>query len=88
MPGEVLVATEAELRRLVPLEAAAIDIVQAAFVALSDGGAIMPPVLSMELDHAGGEVDVKTAFLPGFDSFALKVSTGFYGNAAMGLGYR
>jgi ornithine cyclodeaminase len=30
-------------------------------------------------------VDAKTAYLPGLDSFALKVSTGFYGNAARGL---
>ena len=39
----------------------------------------------MEIETFGGEVDVETAILPGLDSFALKVSTGFYGNAALGL---
>jgi ornithine cyclodeaminase/alanine dehydrogenase-like protein (mu-crystallin family) len=34
----------------------------------------MPPILSMDLPQANGEVDVKTAYIPGFDGFAIKVS--------------
>ena len=37
------------------------------------------------LSGSHDEVDVKTAYLPGFASFAIKVSTGFYGNAELGL---
>ena len=40
----------------------------------------MPPILSMEIEDAHGEVDVKTAYLPGFDNFAIKVSPGFFDN--------
>jgi hypothetical protein len=33
----------------------------------------------------GGEVDVKTAYIPGFDGFAIKVSPGFFDNPDLGL---
>ena len=89
MGGEIAVVAEAELRAAVPLDLAAVEAVADAFRALAGGGAVMPPILSMALDGRdgapGGEVDVKTAYLPGFPSFALKVSTGFFGNAALGL---
>ncbi|MFQ5623669.1 MAG: cyclodeaminase [Paracoccaceae bacterium] len=85
MAHDILVLTEAELRALVRLDLHAVGIVEKAFAALAAGGVIMPPIMSMELPAANGEVDVKTAVLPGFDSFAIKVSTGFFDNPALGL---
>ncbi|MEX5729444.1 ectoine utilization protein EutC [Rhodovulum iodosum] len=85
MPHEVLIVTEAELRRAVRLDLAAVEVVERAFAALAAGGVVMPPVMSMELEAANGEVDVKTAYLPGFDGFAIKVSPGFFDNPALGL---
>ena len=81
----ILILTEAELRAAVPLDLAAVDATEAAFAALARPGARMPPVLSMDLPEANGEVDVKTAFLPGFDAFAIKVSPGFFDNPRLGL---
>ena len=85
MPHDVLIVTEAELRRAVPLDLTAIDTVERAFAALNAGGVVMPPVLSMALPAVNGEVDVKTAFLPGFAGFAIKVSPGFFDNPKLGL---
>ena len=85
MPHEVTILTEAELRAAVPLDLAAIDLVERAFLALAGGEVVMPPIMSMEIPGSHDEVDVKTAYIPGFDAFAIKVSTGFYGNAALGL---
>ena len=85
MPHDVLIVTEAELRRAVPLDLAAVDTVERAFAALHAGGVVMPPVLSMAIPAANGEVDVKTAFIPGFDGFAIKVSPGFFDNPTLGL---
>jgi ornithine cyclodeaminase len=85
MPHDVLVVTEAELRRAVPLDLAAVDTVERAFLALHQGGVVMPPVLSMALPAVNGEVDVKTAWIPGFDGFAIKVSPGFFDNPKRGL---
>ena len=45
----------------------------------------MPPIMSMDLPAANGEVDVKTAYIPGFDGFAIKVSPGFFDNPKLGL---
>ncbi len=85
MPRDIHVLTEAELREAVGLDLAAVDTVEQAFAALADGGVVMPPILSMEIEEAHGEVDVKTAYIPGFDSFAIKVSPGFFDNPKLGL---
>ncbi|MEM1431037.1 MAG: cyclodeaminase [Pseudomonadota bacterium] len=85
MPRDVTILTEADLRQAVPLDLAAIDVVEQAFGALATGDVVMPPVLSMDLPQVHGEVDVKAAYLPGFDGFAIKVSPGFFNNPALGL---
>ena len=85
MPRDIRVLTEADLRGLVTLDMAAVEVVERAFAALAGGGVIMPPILSMEIPDANGEVDVKTAYIPGFDGFAIKVSPGFFDNPSLGL---
>ena len=85
MARDILVLTETDLRGLVSLDLAAVDVVERAFAALAAGGVVMPPVLSMEIAEAHGEVDVKTAYIPGFESFAIKVSPGFFDNPKIGL---
>ena len=85
MPHDIQIVTEAELRRLVALDLTTVDVIDAAFAALATGGVVMPPILSMDLPAAHGEVDVKTAYIPGFDGFAIKVSPGFFNNPHLGL---
>jgi ornithine cyclodeaminase len=82
---DIFVLTERDLRATVRLDRAAIDIVEQAFRALASGKVIMPPILSMDIPDAHGEVDVKTAYIPGFDGFAIKVSPGFFDNPKIGL---
>jgi len=77
--------SEADLRRAVPLDLAAVDCIEDAFRRLAAGGVVMPPILSMEIHDFNGEVDVKTAYVPGLDSFALKISPGFFDNPRLGL---
>jgi ectoine utilization protein EutC len=85
MPHDIRIVTEAELRQAVALDLSLVDVIEQAFAALSEGGVVMPPVLSMDLPQANGEVDVKTAWIPGVDSFAIKVSPGFFDNPKIGL---
>jgi ornithine cyclodeaminase len=59
--------------------------VEQAFRALASGKVVMPPILSMDLPDVHGEVDVKTAYIPGFAGFAIKVSPGFFDNPKLGL---
>ncbi|TYC49351.1 ectoine utilization protein EutC [Rhodobacterales bacterium] len=84
MPA-IKILSETQLRQIVRLNLEAVDCVESAFAALAGGGVIMPPILSMAIPDANGEVDVKTAYVPGIESFALKVSPGFFDNPASGL---
>ena len=85
MAHDIRIVTEAELRAVVALDLTTVDVIERAFAALASGKVVMPPILSMELAEANGEVDVKTAYIPGFDGFAIKVSPGFFDNPKLGL---
>jgi ornithine cyclodeaminase len=90
MPSEksgnvIKILTEAELRRAVQLDVEAVNCVEQAFAALAGGEVVMPPILSMAIAEHHGEVDVKTAYVPGIPSFAIKISPGFFDNPKLGL---
>lgn len=82
---EIKILTERELRDSVSLDLQAVDIIETAFAALARGGVVMPPILSMAIEEKHGEVDVKTAYVPGMDNFAIKASPGFFDNPSKGL---
>jgi ornithine cyclodeaminase len=79
------VIDETALRDTVKLDLDVIDCVADAFTALSAGKAIMPPILRLDIPEKHGEVDIKTAYVEGFDGFCVKMSTGFFENAKLGL---
>jgi len=79
------ILTEAELRRIVPLDREAVACVENAFHALATKAVAMPPILRLDIPEHRGEVDVKTAYVPGLDSFAIKISPGFFDNPKLGL---
>ncbi len=81
----IKILTEADLRAAVALDLDAIDCVERGFAALAGGEVVMPPILSMAIRPFNGEVDVKTAFVPGIDSFAIKISPGYFDNPKLGL---
>jgi ectoine utilization protein EutC len=81
----ITVLTEAELRRIMPLDVEAVACIEKAFVALATDAVVMPPILRLDIPEHHGEVDVKTAYVPGLDSFAIKVSPGFFDNPKIGL---
>ncbi|MGF1624965.1 MAG: ectoine utilization protein EutC [Alphaproteobacteria bacterium] len=81
----ISILTERDLRALVPLDLAAVEQVAEAFAALAGGQVVMPPILRLDIRDHNGEVDVKTAYVPGLDSFAIKISPGFFDNPKQGL---
>lgn len=81
----ITILTEADLRALVPLDRAVVECVEAAFEALATKPVAMPPILRLDIPEHRGEVDVKTAYVPGIDHFAIKISPGFFNNPALGL---
>lgn len=85
MATDILVLDEATLRAKVGITREAMAAVEAGFAALGRGGVVMPPVLHVEIAERNAEMDVKTAYVPGLSSMALKVSTGFFDNPKRGL---
>ena len=83
--ADITILTEAALRHLVPLDLEAVACVEDAFHALATKPVVMPPILRLDIAEARGEVDVKTAYVPGLDSFAIKISPGFFDNPKLGL---
>ena len=79
------ILTEAELRRIVKLDLDAVACVENAFRALATQKVAMPPILRLDIPEHRGEVDVKTAYVPGIDGFAIKISPGFFDNPKLGL---
>jgi len=82
---EITILTETELRGLIVLDLDAIACVENAFRTLAGGDVVMPPIMRLDIHDANGEVDVKTAYVPGLDSFAIKISPGFFDNPKLGL---
>ncbi len=83
--SKVVILSEADLRACISLDKDTVDCVEQAFRLLATAPVVMPPILRLDIPQANGEVDVKTAYLPGIDSFAIKVSPGFFDNPKLGL---
>ncbi|MBB3189516.1 cyclodeaminase [Halomonas cerina] len=73
------------IEHAVRLDHDALAAVEAGFAALGRGEVVQPPILSMAIEEANGEVDVKTAHIRGAERFAIKVSPGFFDNPRLGL---
>jgi len=83
--ADITILTEAELRSQVQLDLAAIECVEQAFHALATKAVVMPPIMRLDIVEHNGEIDVKTAYIPGVDSLAIKISPGFFDNPDLGL---
>lgn len=83
--SEIKILTEAELRSKISLDMQSIDCVEQAFSALATKAVVMPPIMRLDIIENNGEIDVKTAYIPGLDSLAIKISPGFFNNPALGL---
>jgi ornithine cyclodeaminase len=82
---DITILTEQELRGCVALDADAVACIEDCFRTLATGQVAMPPILRLDIPEQHGEVDVKTAYLPGVPSFAIKISPGFFDNPKLGL---
>jgi ornithine cyclodeaminase len=83
--SRMTILTEAELRKIVTLDLAAVACIENSFRALATLPVAMPPILRLDIHEHRGEVDVKSAYVPGIDGFAVKISSGFFDNPTLGL---
>jgi ectoine utilization protein EutC len=80
----VRILNEAELRQAVGIDHESLAAIEQAFTWLADGLVDMPPIMHIGAGEAG-DVDVKGAFVRGQPGVVVKIASGFYGNAALGL---
>ena len=81
----ITILTEAEIRSCVDLDHEAISAVSDGFTLLAAGEVNLPPIVRVDVPEYKGEVDIKTAYVRGLDSFAIKIASGFFGNYRLGL---
>ena len=60
-----------------------LPVIESGFIAYSEGRAVVPPVGELLLEK--GEVHIKYGYIKGDDYYVIKIASGFYGNAALGL---
>lgn len=81
----ITILTEAEIRSCVVLDQEATSAVADGFTSLAAGEVSLPPIIRVDISEHKGEVDIKTAYVRGFDSFAIKIAAGFFENYRLGL---
>lgn len=83
--GKIKILRKSQLRELVSLDIDAVECIENAFHSLATKVVAMPPILRLDVAEYRGEVVVKTAYVPGLDSFAIKISPGYFDNPKLGL---
>jgi ornithine cyclodeaminase len=63
----------------------AVRMIEKGFIAYSRKAVLVPPIQNFYFAAANGDCCIKSAYVEGAETFAVKVSSGFYNNAAMGL---
>ena len=64
------------------------DLIQAiedGFVLYSDGKVVVPPVGFLNFENPPGDVHIKYGYVKGDDVYVLKIASGFYDNAKLGV---
>ncbi|MGD2059673.1 MAG: cyclodeaminase [Acidimicrobiia bacterium] len=83
--GTIRVLTEADLRAQVGMGQAELIAVESVYPLISAGVGSMPPIMRIDVPECNGEIDIKSAYLPGYSGIAVKVSAGFFDNPGKGL---
>ena len=81
----MLILKKKDIIQHVDLNEDLIPTIEEAFISLSKGKTVMPPIMRIDIEKFHGESDVKAAYIEGLDSFAIKIASGFFDNPKLGL---
>jgi len=81
----IKVLVEKDIHQCVGVNKAAFEAVAEGFSKLAEGKVNVPPIVRIDVPEFNGEVDIKTAYIEGIDSFAIKIAAGFLDNYKLGL---
>ena len=85
MKNKILILNENEIRNCVQMDNVSLSEISKGFAALANNQATLPPILRIDIPVNNGEVDVKTAYIHNYDSFAIKIASGFFDNYKLSL---
>ncbi|RDY70970.1 cyclodeaminase [Halobacillus trueperi] len=74
-----------DIEKVIRLDTELVGKMEEAFTSLVEKEMTMPPIMRVDVPDHNGEVDIKSAYIKGEDSFAVKLSSGFFNNPAIGL---
>ncbi|SEA20647.1 ornithine cyclodeaminase [Thalassobacillus cyri] len=77
--------TKEEIEKVIRLDNRVVAVVEEAFNDLVQKKVQMPPIMRIDVPEHNGEIDIKSAYVAGYDSFAVKLSSGFFDNDKRGL---
>ena len=80
----MIILSRSQIEALVDLDNGLVA-VEAAYIAASNGRAMMPPVGYLAFPDRDGDCHIKYGHIVGDPTFVIKVAAGFYGNPAIGL---
>ena len=80
----MIILSRSQIEALVDLDNGLVA-VEAAYIAASNGRAMMPPVGYLAFPDRDGDCHIKYGHIAGDPTFVIKVAAGFYGNPAIGL---
>ncbi|MFG6147072.1 cyclodeaminase [Halobacillus sp. B23F22_1] len=83
--GTIRLYNRDRIDRVIRLDTTLINEIESAFTDLTTKQVIMPPIMRIDVPRNNGEVDIKSAYIEGVDSFAVKLSSGFFDNPKRGL---
>jgi ornithine cyclodeaminase len=75
---QVQILSEDEIRECAKLDNDVISVVEEGFSRLADSNVYLPPIMMIEVPENKGEVDVKSAHIEGYPSFAVKLASGYF----------
>lgn len=81
----IRILNEKEIRSIVSMDASVIAAIEIGFSELDKGNALVPPIMMIPVPEKMGEVDIKSAYIKGYDKLAIKVASGFFENSRLGL---
>jgi ornithine cyclodeaminase len=82
--NEVLVLTKEQIESVLTIEDA-IEAVEDGFKAYNSGRAIVPFPVALDVPDHNGDIHIKPGYIKGFDTYTIKIASGFYDNPKLNL---
>jgi len=82
--SDVLVLNKEEIESVITIDEA-IEAVEDGFKAYNSGKAVIPFPVALQVPDHSGDIHIKPGYVKGYETYTIKVASGFYENPKIGL---